>query len=116
MPATSTAAEVRMTVQQLSADCAINTSDWRRPVHCQFLRVAAKHPFLSCFVDTTGLKPRFLSYGKACAGAMLLARWLRGKLDDTKMVGIWLPSSVGGALANIAVSFLGRTTGNLNYT
>ena len=32
------------------------------------------------------------------------------------MVGLWLPTSVGAALANIACTFLGKTTVNLNYT
>ena len=32
------------------------------------------------------------------------------------MVGLWLPPSAGGAIANIAVSFLGKTAVNLNYT
>jgi acyl-[acyl-carrier-protein]-phospholipid O-acyltransferase/long-chain-fatty-acid--[acyl-carrier-protein] ligase len=115
MPPTANAAEVRLAVQQLSADCAIRSTD-RRTVHRQFMRIAAKYPLRSCFIDTTGLKPRTLSYGKACAAAMLLAKWLSGRLDGNKLVGVWLPSSVGGALANIALSFLGRTTVNLNYT
>jgi acyl-[acyl-carrier-protein]-phospholipid O-acyltransferase/long-chain-fatty-acid--[acyl-carrier-protein] ligase len=32
------------------------------------------------------------------------------------MVGLWIPPSVGGALANIVVACLGKTAVNLNYT
>jgi acyl-[acyl-carrier-protein]-phospholipid O-acyltransferase/long-chain-fatty-acid--[acyl-carrier-protein] ligase len=32
------------------------------------------------------------------------------------MVGLWLPSSLGGALANLALALLGKTAVNLNYT
>jgi acyl-[acyl-carrier-protein]-phospholipid O-acyltransferase/long-chain-fatty-acid--[acyl-carrier-protein] ligase len=32
------------------------------------------------------------------------------------MVGIWLPPSAGGAMANIIVAFLNKTSVNLNYT
>src|SRR5207245_6997336 len=32
------------------------------------------------------------------------------------MIGLWIPTSVGGALANLACTFLGKTTVNLNYT
>jgi acyl-[acyl-carrier-protein]-phospholipid O-acyltransferase/long-chain-fatty-acid--[acyl-carrier-protein] ligase len=31
-------------------------------------------------------------------------------------VGLWLPASVGGAFANVALALLGKTTVNLNYT
>jgi acyl-[acyl-carrier-protein]-phospholipid O-acyltransferase/long-chain-fatty-acid--[acyl-carrier-protein] ligase len=33
-----------------------------------------------------------------------------------RMIGLWLPSSVGGAIANISVGLLGKTSVNLNYT
>src|SRR5204862_209515 len=42
-----------------------------------------------------------------------------GRLDqaaDEPRVGLLLPSSVGGALANIAVALAGKTSVNLNFT
>src|SRR5262249_30500133 len=44
------------------------------------------------------------------------ARWLAPRIGSDKNVGLWLPTSGGGALANVALNILGRTTGNLNYT
>ena len=52
----------------------------------------------------------------ALTGAMLLARLLRPMLGDAPMVGVWLPPGIGGAVVNIALAFLGKTSVNLNYT
>jgi acyl-[acyl-carrier-protein]-phospholipid O-acyltransferase/long-chain-fatty-acid--[acyl-carrier-protein] ligase len=114
MPPTSTAAEVRMAVQKLSADCAAVRASPRRMVHRQFVRMAARHPFRSCWIDSV-TKRRF-RFGEALAGAMLMARELRPILGDEPMVGVWLPSSAGGAFANVALALLGKTSVNLNYT
>ncbi|HXG09510.1 MAG TPA: AMP-binding protein, partial [Gemmataceae bacterium] len=116
MPAGSSAAEVRLAIQKLSADCAIDRSRTRKPMHRQFVRVACRHPFRSCLIDATGPRPLELSYGKTLAGAMCLGRQLRPILGETKMVGLWLPSTVAAALSNITLALLGKTPVNLNYT
>ena len=82
------------------------------------MRVASRFRqiFRPCFIDTTAAKPRTLSYVKALVGSMVICKWLKGRIGPEKNVGVWLPSSVGAALANIALAFLGRTSVNLNYT
>jgi acyl-[acyl-carrier-protein]-phospholipid O-acyltransferase/long-chain-fatty-acid--[acyl-carrier-protein] ligase len=60
--------------------------------------------------------PKILTYSRALTGAIILTRRLRKLLGDAPMVGLWLPSSVGGALANVSLAFLGKTAVNLNYT
>jgi acyl-[acyl-carrier-protein]-phospholipid O-acyltransferase/long-chain-fatty-acid--[acyl-carrier-protein] ligase len=115
MPPTSSAAEVRMAIQKLSADSAFRRTKASNPIHRQFVRMAAKHPFKSCFVDTHN-DGKTLSQGKVLAAAMCFANHFRSRLANDKMVGIWLPPSVGGALANIAVALLRKPTVNLNYT
>jgi acyl-[acyl-carrier-protein]-phospholipid O-acyltransferase/long-chain-fatty-acid--[acyl-carrier-protein] ligase len=114
LPPTAEAAEVRMAIQKLSADSSVARSDRRWPVHRQFIRTAARHPFRPCMADST--RGEMVRYGKALAGALLFTRHLRPLLGDDKMVGLWLPPSVGGALANVALAFLGKTSVNLNYT
>jgi acyl-[acyl-carrier-protein]-phospholipid O-acyltransferase/long-chain-fatty-acid--[acyl-carrier-protein] ligase len=114
MPPATTAFQLRQAMQKLSADCAREHLKELLPVHRMFVRQAARHPFRSCFLD--GMTGTELTYGRALAGAMILADRLRPLLGDAAMVGLWLPSAVGGALANIAVSFLGKTSVNLNYT
>ena len=49
-------------------------------------------------------------------GSMCLRGWLKKRLGPEPRVGVWLPSSVGSALANIALAYLRRTSVNLNYT
>ncbi len=115
LPATATASEVRSAVQYLSAECSILRADRRMPVHRQFVRMAASHPFRSCVVDTIG-KAGVLNYGKVLAGAICLVDQLRPILGQEAMVGVWLPPSLGGVLANLAIALLGKTSVNLNYT
>lgn len=115
MPATATAAEVRQVIQRLSAECAIVRSDRRPLVHRQFLRMAARHPFRACLVDPNG-QGTIHGYGRVAVGAKLFADLLRPRLQDEPMVGLWLPTSLGSAFANLALAFLGKTAVNLNYT
>lgn len=114
LPATTSAAEVRLTLQKLSADSARARVGELRPVHRQFVRTAARHPFRSCLFDS--LRPEGLSYGRALAGAICVAGWLRHRLGTEAMVATWLPPSVGGVLTNVALALLGKTSVNLNYT
>ncbi|MBV9124982.1 MAG: AMP-binding protein, partial [Planctomycetes bacterium] len=115
LPATVTAVEARQAIQKLSADCARARHPRRRPVHRQFVRMAARHPFRSCFIDTNN-QGKLYRYGEVLAGAWIFSWLLRPLLADEAMVGIWMPSSVGGAFANLALSLLGKTPVNLNYT
>lgn len=115
LPATANALQVRQAIQQLSAESAVRRAPQRRPVHRQFVRMAARHPFRSCFIDPNAAKP-ILKYGEVLVAAKLLNQRLRPILGDASMVGLWLPPSAGGAIANICVAFLGKTAVNLNYT
>jgi acyl-[acyl-carrier-protein]-phospholipid O-acyltransferase/long-chain-fatty-acid--[acyl-carrier-protein] ligase len=115
LPPETRAADVRQAVQKLSADCAIARTPRRKPVHRRFVRVAAQHPFRTCIIDSSN-KGQELTYGKTLAGAMCLANALRPILGDEKMVGVWLPPGTGAALTNIAISLMGKTSVNLNYS
>jgi acyl-[acyl-carrier-protein]-phospholipid O-acyltransferase/long-chain-fatty-acid--[acyl-carrier-protein] ligase len=115
LPGTSRAAEVRQAIQKLSADCAIARSHQRLPVHRQFVRTAARHPFRVCFIDPNA-QYKVVNYATALMGSTFMARLLRPLLGDSPMVGVWLPPSTGGAITNIALAFLGKTAVNLNYT
>jgi acyl-[acyl-carrier-protein]-phospholipid O-acyltransferase/long-chain-fatty-acid--[acyl-carrier-protein] ligase len=116
LPPDSKAVDVRLAIQKLSADCSIGRKDQRRPVHCQFVRTAARHPFKTCIIDPTNPVKSIYKYGEVLVGAKILASLLKPILKDDKMVGLWLPPSAGGAITNISVSFLGKTAVNLNYT
>jgi acyl-[acyl-carrier-protein]-phospholipid O-acyltransferase/long-chain-fatty-acid--[acyl-carrier-protein] ligase len=48
--------------------------------------------------------------------SLLLARWARRTTAGESHVGVLLPSSVGGALANLGLSVAGNVPVNLNFT
>lgn len=116
LPATATPVDVRLAIQKLSADSAVERSDRRPLIHRQFVRNACRHPFRSCIIDPTIKKNGGLSYGTVLAGAMCMTKELRPLLKDDTMVGVWLPAGAGAGLVNIALAFLGKTVVNLNYT
>ena len=59
---------------------------------------------------------RSLTYGKLLVGAILLGKKLKRLTDYQENVGLILPTSVGGVVANIALTMIGKTIVNLNYT
>lgn len=82
-------------------------------LHLRFLRTARRRWFSFAMADSSG---RVLTYGKALAGSLALARWIRSRCRNERMVGIMLPASVGGVLANIATLLAGKVPVNLNFT
>jgi acyl-[acyl-carrier-protein]-phospholipid O-acyltransferase/long-chain-fatty-acid--[acyl-carrier-protein] ligase len=115
-PSDISAPKVRQVIAAISAERAKEHSKSIVPMHRQFVRSAAKHPFRPCLIDTTGAQPRMLNRAKVLAGSVCLSRWLRSQVDADKMVGIWLPQSVPAVLTNIALLLLHKTVVNLNYT
>jgi acyl-[acyl-carrier-protein]-phospholipid O-acyltransferase/long-chain-fatty-acid--[acyl-carrier-protein] ligase len=114
LPAGTPPGDVRQALQLLSARTALERSHRLLPPHRRFVRVAARRPFHSCFLDST--RPEQLSYSRVLAGILCAVKFVRPLLGDTAMVGVWLPSSMGGAFANITLAMLGKTAINLNYT
>ena len=80
-------------------------TDRRNLLHLRFLRTARRRWFSFAMADSSG---RELTYGKALAGSLALASKIRGRCGDDRMVGLMLPASVGGVLANIATLMAGR--------
>ena len=88
-------------------------TDRRNLLHLRFLRTARRRWFSFAMADSSG---RELTYGKALAGSLALASKIRGRCGDDRMVGLMLPASVGGVLANIATLMAGKVPVNLNFT
>lgn len=82
-------------------------------LHLRFLRTARRRWFSFAMADSSGKE---LTYGKALAASLALARKIRNRCGDARMVGIMLPASVGGVLANIATLMAGKVPVNLNFT
>ncbi|WP_305045062.1 acyl-[ACP]--phospholipid O-acyltransferase [Geoalkalibacter sp.] len=113
MPATAQAAEVQQAVAELACDCFQRQLPRRTSLAAEFVRSARCNWRRRALADGSG---RSLSFGQALSGALALAGQLRSRLDGQPKVGVLLPPSVGGALANLALSLLGRVPVNLNYT
>ena len=80
-----------------------------------FLRKCRKALFRTKIADSTGAK---LTGGKLLVGTLAFKRLLESRIigPDEKMIGILLPPSAGGVIANTSVSMMKRVAVNLNYT
>ena len=112
LPGNSRSADVRQACQQLGTEAY--AMQQRTPLlHRAFFKAARRHPMRHAMSDMSVKK---LSYGMSLVGVIAMARTLKNQIGSEKMVGLLVPPSVGGALANIAIQLLGRVAVNLNYT
>ena len=111
-------ADIRLAVQECAAEVAIAESERLLPVHRGFVRMASslRNLFQPAFVDVASGTEKRLTWGQVLVAVWCLSSWLRPRLRAESIVGIWLPTGLGSALANLALSFLNKTTVNLNYT
>jgi acyl-[acyl-carrier-protein]-phospholipid O-acyltransferase/long-chain-fatty-acid--[acyl-carrier-protein] ligase len=79
----------------------------------RFLHTAKRRWSSFAMADSTG---RELTFGRALVASLLLARAILRIAPGQPNIGLLLPASVGGALANIAVVFAGKVVVNLNFT
>jgi acyl-[acyl-carrier-protein]-phospholipid O-acyltransferase/long-chain-fatty-acid--[acyl-carrier-protein] ligase len=113
LPASASVQDVRQAVQELESEAAGHRRRRRDLLQAKFIRMAKRRWFSFCMADTTGME---LTFGRTLIGARLLAGWVRRHTAGESMVGLLLPASVGGALANIAASLAGKVPVNLNFT
>lgn len=114
MPPTTSAFDLRCAIQELGTNAYQHRTQRELLLHELFIKRARRHPFQRAIADARSGQ---LNNLKALVGAIILARKLKPMLDaDEKMIGILLPQSIGGTLANIAITFLNRIPINLNYT
>jgi acyl-[acyl-carrier-protein]-phospholipid O-acyltransferase/long-chain-fatty-acid--[acyl-carrier-protein] ligase len=113
LPASADVQTVRQSVLALESEAARYRSVAHELLHTKFIRTAKRHWFSFCMADTTG---RTITFGKALVGGLLFGAWVRKHCAGETKVGILVPGSVGGALANIAVLLAGKIPVNLNFT
>ena len=113
LPSSTTALEARQALLELGAHAVGQRRASTDLLHTEFMRTARRHWRALAMADSTG---QSLSYGHALIGALLFGRVIRRRTDGQEHVGILLPSSVGGALSNIAVLAANRVPVNLNFT
>jgi acyl-[acyl-carrier-protein]-phospholipid O-acyltransferase / long-chain-fatty-acid--[acyl-carrier-protein] ligase len=113
MPAQSSARDVRLAIQELSAAAWELRRPQMRPIGRSFLRCARRHPFRFAMAD---LRAPRTSFGGALIKSIFLARRLRKHWEGQAMVGVFMPASSGAILINLAALLAGKIPVNLNYT
>jgi acyl-[acyl-carrier-protein]-phospholipid O-acyltransferase/long-chain-fatty-acid--[acyl-carrier-protein] ligase len=113
LPATATPFEVRQVVQELLADTWNHRQSDLKPLHRALITTARQHPRRLALADAQNKK---VTFGAVLLKSIFLARRLRHHWSRQKMVGIFLPPSVPGALVNHAALLGGKVPVNLNYT
>ena len=107
--------EVRTAVEQLGVE-AVETEKTRQLIPArQFIRECKRSKGRGKVADSSGLE---LNGAKTLIGSLAFKRVLERDFlaADEQNVGLLVPPSVGGTLANMAVALLGRVAVNLNYT
>ncbi|MBI4801311.1 MAG: MFS transporter [Elusimicrobia bacterium] len=113
LPSDTPASRIRFAMQELSSRSFQNRLSQKQPLPLTFAQEAKRHWFRFALADSGGKK---MSLGMAFTASVLLSRVLEKLLGRAENVGIVIPPSAGGCLANIAVSLLGKAPVNLNYT
>jgi len=111
-PETS-AVEARLAMMEIGSEAARSRHPEGETLARQFVRTAKREWWSLCVADSTG---RRLTFGRTLTGAILLARWIERRPGDEQHIGLLLPASTGGVLANIATTLAARVPVNLNFT
>lgn len=113
LPTSTATHTLREAVMELECNAARYRKSAGDLLQGRFIRTAKRRPFAFAMADTTGIK---LSFSKVLVASMLFSRWVQKHCDGEPIVGVLLPASVGGALANIAILLARRVPVNLNFT
>lgn len=107
--------EVREAVQSLGVESVQHRKDRELIPPRRLLRNCRRKLFSPKVADSTGAN---LTGGKFLTGALAFRRMLTRELigPEEEMVGILLPPTAAGAVANTAVTLMGKVAVNLNYT
>ncbi len=117
LPSDTKTHELRIAVQELGAEAFKLRGLERKKLHISFIAEVKKHPFRFCMADSLGTE---LTYLKAMVAIIVMKNHLfpagRMPRETNEMVGVMLPASCMGAIANGAVLFSGKVPVNLNFT
>jgi acyl-[acyl-carrier-protein]-phospholipid O-acyltransferase/long-chain-fatty-acid--[acyl-carrier-protein] ligase len=113
LPAATSVFDVRQAVIELSVDYFNARKGEHGSLGKVFVREARRNWSEVVAKDTTGKE---FTWGRTLVGAVLLGRAIAPRVRDDRHIGILLPPSCAGMLANVAVTLLGRVAVNLNFT
>ena len=111
LPATVSAGEARLAVMELSCLYFDAHKLSRRSLGHELIKAARENWDMPMIWDSAGDK---LTFGGLLIGALEFAASIKERTERGENVGILLPPSAGGTLANLAVTLAGRTPVNLD--
>ena len=106
-------ATVREELLKLGESCYSRRPALRSHLGAAAVRGLARRPFRVAVID--GMDDSSLSRGKLLGAAAALSRHLRQNFPEAR-IGIVLPASKGGVVANLAVVLAGKVPVGLNFT
>jgi len=109
----SKAPSVKKAVFDLSVQSWDDYANSLKPVQKAWIHSAKEVGSKLCIADSTGTK---LNGNRFITAVLMIASSLKSKLQKSQNIGLLLPTSVGGAIGNMAVLSLGKTIVNLNYS
>ncbi|BCS89944.1 acyl-[ACP]--phospholipid O-acyltransferase [Pseudodesulfovibrio sediminis] len=109
----ASAHDVKQSVTHLSIDAWKYYSDTFDPIHIAWLKTAKRMMGQRAVADSTGAE---MSHRRLLATCVLVSRLLAKQTRGAQNVGVLLPASAGGTIANMALLMCGKTVVNLNYT
>ncbi|MDX1606430.1 MAG: acyl-[ACP]--phospholipid O-acyltransferase, partial [Candidatus Competibacterales bacterium] len=112
LPLQTRAPALKQRVFELSARAWEHRARRMEPLALAWLRTAKRRTGSLCLIDAQGAS---LSAERAVTGAIVLGRFI-AKNSPEQNVGMLLPASSAGVLANLGVLLRGKTVVNLNYT
>ncbi len=113
MPEGATAQDVYQTVMELGSEAAGLRKERGDTLGERFIRSARRNWNRFAMADSSG---RELTHGRTLAGSLLVSDWARRNSTRSETIGVLLPPSAGGALANMGLTLAGRVPVNLNFT
>ena len=105
--------DLRQKVSELGSDAFYLRGEEYLTLPVHFIRSCRRFLFRRAVGDVTGKKLRYIDLLTA---SILLAKGIRKRCGEGEMIGIMMPASVGGALANTAIGLSGNIAVNLNFT
>ena len=111
--APATAARTRLAMMELGCQVATVRRPATDTLAVRFIRIAKRRWWSFSMADSSGRRLRF---GNVLVAGLLLSRWLRRNAPAEQHIGLMLPASIGGALANIGTTLAGKVAVNLNFT
>lgn len=113
LPDSAKTCEVQQAVAELAWAYFEGQKSERTSLSEEFVATARGNWRRSALSDSSGKQ---LSFGQSLTASLALSAQLKPLLAGEQMVGLLLPPSVGGALANLALPLLDKLPVNLNYT